>query len=50
MGTGPRPMWLRVVSLLAVLWNLFGLWSFTYHFTTTPEVVATWPELAGGEL
>lgn len=45
MGTGPRPMWLRVVSLLAVLWNLFGLWSFTYHFTTTPEVVATWPEV-----
>ena len=45
MGTAPRPMWLRVVSLLAVLWNLFGLWSFYIHVTATPEVVATWPEV-----
>lgn len=40
-----RPMWFRVVSVLAVLWNLFGLWSFYIHFTATPEVVATWPEV-----
>lgn len=40
-----RPMWFRVVSVLAVLWNLFGLWSFYIHVTATPEVVATWPEV-----
>lgn len=40
-----RPMWFRVVSGLAVLWNLFGLWSFYYHVTATPEVIATWPEV-----
>lgn len=40
-----RPMWFRVVSVLAVLWNLFGLWSFYIHVTATPEVVATWSEV-----
>lgn len=40
-----RPTWFVVVAVLAVLWNLFGLWSFYYHFTATPEVVATWPEV-----
>lgn len=40
-----RPMWFRVVSVLAVLWNLFGLWSFYTHVTATPGVIATWPEV-----
>lgn len=40
-----RPTWFVVVAVLAVLWNLFGLWSFYIHVTATPEVVATWPEV-----
>ena len=38
------PMSFRVVAVLAVLWNLFGLFSFHYHFTATPEAIAGWPE------
>ena len=34
----------RVVAVVALLWNLFGLFSFYLHFTAGPEVVATWPE------
>lgn len=43
MQTAKRPMWFVVVAVLAVLWNAFGLWSFYYHVTATPEVIATWP-------
>lgn len=39
-----RPMSFRVVSVVALLWNLFGLFSFYLHFTAGPDVVATWPE------
>ena len=45
MNAVQRLMWFRVVSVLAVLWNLFGLWSFYAHVTATPEVIATWPEV-----
>lgn len=45
MNAVQRPMWFRVVSVLAVLWNLFGLWSFYAHVTATPEVIVTWPEV-----
>ena len=38
----PLSFWLVVG--LALLWNLFGLFSFYSHFTATPEVIASWPE------
>lgn len=38
----PLSFWL--VAGLALLWNLFGLYSFYYHVTATPAVVASWPE------
>jgi len=38
----PVSFW--VVAVIALLWNLFGLFSFYTHFTATPAVVATWPE------
>lgn len=45
MNTTARPpvlFW--IVAILAVLWNLLGVFSFYYHFTATPEVIATWTE------
>jgi len=44
MHAAQRPMSFRVVAVVALLWNLFGLFSFYLHFTAGPEVVATWPE------
>lgn len=44
MKTVQRPLWFVLVAVLAVLWNLFGLFSFYVHFTAGPEVIATWPE------
>ena len=44
MKTVPRPLWFVLVAVLALLWNLFGLFSFYLHVTATPDVVATWPE------
>jgi len=38
----PAPLF-WIVAVLALLWNLFGLWSFWYHATATPDIVATWP-------
>ena len=38
----PLSFWLVVG--LALLWNLFGLFSFYSHFTATPAVIASWPE------
>ena len=38
----PASFWL--VAVLALLWNLFGLYSFYYHLTATPAVIASWPE------
>lgn len=38
----PLSFWL--VAVLALLWNLFGLFSFYSHFTATPAVIASWPE------
>ena len=45
MKSAQRPMWFMLVAVLALLWNLFGLYSFYVHATATPEVVATWPEV-----
>ena len=43
MNASNRPALFWIVAVLAVLWNLFGLFSFYYHLSVTPEVVATWP-------
>jgi hypothetical protein len=43
MNANARPALFWIVAVLALLWNLFGLWSFWYHLTATPEIVATWP-------
>ena len=45
MQAAKRPSWFVLVSVLAVLWNLFGLWSFYIHVTATPEDIASWPEV-----
>ena len=44
MNANNRPVLFWIVAILALLWNLFGLFSFYYHFTATPDVVATWPD------
>ena len=44
MHATQRPMSFRVVAAVALLWNLFGLFSFYMHFSATPDVVASWPE------
>ncbi len=44
MKTVQRPLWFVLVAVLALLWNLFGLFSFYVHFTASPEVIASWPE------
>ena len=38
------PPWFWLVAILALLWNLFGLFSFYYHVTATQAIIATWPE------
>ena len=43
MNASNRPALFWIVAVLAVLWNLFGVFSFYYHLSVTPEVVATWP-------
>jgi len=43
MTASNRPALFWIVAVLALLWNLFGLFSFYYHFTATPDIVATWP-------
>ena len=43
MTASNRPALFWIVAVLAVLWNLFGVFSFYYHLSATPEVVATWP-------
>ena len=45
MKSAQRPMWFMLVAVLALLWNLFGLYSFYVHVSATPEVIATWPEV-----
>lgn len=45
MKTVQRPRWFWPAAGLALLWNAFGLYSFYYHATATPAVIATWPEV-----
>ncbi len=44
MSAVQRPMWFRWVAVLALLWNLFGLYSFYYHVSASPAAIAAWPE------
>lgn len=44
MHAAQRPMSFRVVAVVALLWNLFGLFSFYTNVTAGPDVVATWKE------
>ena len=44
MHATQRPMSFRVVAVVALLWNLFGLFSFYTNVTATPAVIASWPE------
>jgi hypothetical protein len=32
------PIWFRIVAILAVLWNLFGLWSYLAHVHVVPPM------------
>jgi hypothetical protein len=36
-GASP-PMWFRIVAWLAVLWNLFGVWSYLAHVQVAPPM------------
>jgi hypothetical protein len=38
-----RPLWFWVVAVLALLWNLVGLFTFWQEMTLTPEAVAAMP-------
>lgn len=44
MHAAKRPSSFLVIAVLALLWNLFGLFSFYLHVTAGPAVIATWPE------
>lgn len=44
MHATKRPTSFWVVAVLALLWNVFGLFSFYLHFTAGPEVIASWPQ------
>ena len=44
MHAAQRPMSFRVVAIVALLWTLFGLFSFYTNVTATPAVIASWPE------
>ena len=44
MHAAQRPSSFRVVAIVALLWNLFGLFSFYTNVTATPAVIASWPE------
>jgi hypothetical protein len=46
--TTKAPVWLLIVSILALLWNLMGLSAFAYDMTMTPERMAELPETMHG--
>jgi hypothetical protein len=39
-----RPGWFRVVAVLLLLWNLFGLWMCYSQYTMSPDDLAALPE------
>ena len=32
----PRPTWFRIVTVLALLWNLFGMWQYLSYVRVVP--------------
>lgn len=41
---GKAPGWFMVVAVLALLWNLMGVFIFITQMTMSPEVLATLPQ------
>ena len=46
--TAARPGWFRIVAVLLLLWNLFGLWMFWSQYTMSPAQLAALPEAQRG--
>lgn len=44
MPASNRPALFWPIAILAVLWNLAGVYSFYSNLAATPEIVASWPE------
>lgn len=42
--TTKPPVWFRAVAVLAVLWNLIGVWSYLGHVGTVPPMQEMTPE------
>jgi hypothetical protein len=38
------PKWFNVVAIVALVWNLFGVMSFIFHSTMSPEALAALPD------
>ena len=38
------PTWLKVVAVIALLWNLLGCWAFALDLRLTPDDVAALPD------
>ncbi len=43
-GYSPVPGWFRIVAIVLLLWNLFGVWSLWSQYTMTPEAIAALPD------
>lgn len=43
-SSSPAPGWFRIVAILLLLWNLFGIWSLWSQYTMTPEAIAALPD------
>src|SRR5690606_28081044 len=45
MNAGAKPaVWFWVVSVLALLWNMFGVMAFVSQMAMTPDMLAQLPE------
>lgn len=44
MPSATVPGWFRVVSVLLLLWNLFGVWSLYSQYSMTAEMIAALPD------
>lgn len=40
----PMPVWFRIVGIIAVLWNLIGVWSYLGHVGVVPPMQPMTPE------
>lgn len=44
LGSSPMPVWFRLVGVVAVLWNLVGVWSYLGHVGAVPPMQPMTPE------